>query len=228
MNCHGFRDALQEALDTRSELSGPARQHARACVDDGCRVAFEDFRLVVEAARSLPAAESPELVARVMAALAPVTVFRRPAQTLPNRAGSRSTVLSLVTVAGVLIAAFLGLRPRNEADQVVKHHGAGSPKRPVVLADKTSPASVSTPESEPFLPLHLAARAPALVTDTVNGHFDRSRIAGLPVVSPLLSAVTEQFRPMGQELKEWVEQFQSAPDKMMDSTQVESPVRPIS
>ena len=56
---------------------------------------------------------------------------------------------------------------------------------------------------------------------------DTAAITGLPVVTPLMSAVTEQFRPMGQELKEWVEQFQTAPDKMMDSTQIGPAVRPI-
>ncbi len=227
MTCHEFRDALQDALDTRSELTGLVSHHAQTCVEHDCLLALEDFRLIAEAVRSVPTVESPQLVDRVMASLAPVTVARRAVQPVPSRSGSRSTVLSLVTVAGVLVAAFLGLRPRNEPNQVAKQPGTDSSKPPMVAADKSSPPPAPTPESEPFLPLHLAARAPALVTDTVNGHFDRSAIKDLPIVSPLMSAVTEQFRPMGQELKAWVEQFQTTPDKMMDSTQVESPTLPI-
>lgn len=227
MTCHQFRDALQEALDTRSGVPTAARQHAETCLDHGCRGALEDFRLIAEAVQSVPRAESPELVDRVMAALAPVTVTSRPRppQPLPSRSGSRSTIMSLVTVAGVLVAAFLGLR-RPEPTQVVKRP-AGPLKAPMVIVDKTPVAPVSAPESEPFIPLHLAARAPALMTDTVNGHFDRSAITGLPVVSPLMSAVTEQFRPMGQELKEWVEQFQTAPDHKMDSTQAVRGLLPV-
>lgn len=214
MNCSDFRQALDDALDRSAALSGEARAHAGTCRDGACRVAWEDFQLIGAAVRAVPAAESPELVERVLASL-PLST-RPAARTEPEgdpRRLSRSTALNLVMVMGVLVAAVLGLVPRPGPGPV-----------PVAKQDRPArgaPSRVVATAVEPIIPLHLAARAPALLTDTVNGRFDREAIRDLPVVTPLMSAVTETFRPMGQELEEWVRQFEAAPDETMDnSTQI--------
>ena len=213
MNCSNFRQALDDALDGAAALPSEARVHAETCRDGECRVAWEDFRLIGAAIRSVPTTESPELVERVLASLPMST---RPASRMEpavdRRRLSRSTALNLVMVMGVLVAAVLGLVPRP---------GTG----PVPVAQKGpvrgGPSKVVATAVEPIIPLHLAARAPALLTDTVNGRFDRESIRDLPVVTPLMSAVTETFRPMGQELEEWVRQFEAAAEETMDnSTQI--------
>lgn len=147
----------------------------------------------------------------------------RSLQATSRRAGSRSTILSLVTVAGVLVAAILGLRPGSSRTRWTKRPAADLSKPPVAIAARAKRRTRG--RAVPSSAFKLQG-LPALVTDTVNGHFDRA-ITGLPVVTPLMSRRDGAVPPDGAGAKERVEQFQTTPEKMMDSTQVERPLRPI-
>jgi hypothetical protein len=214
MNCNEYRERLGTAQDAHLPPSAELATHGTSCAAPECRLLWEEHLLIQTFVTSVPRVESPELVDRVLAA---VSTDRRPtierswSEPLPRRRAS--AWLSMTTVAGVLVAAVLALSPARKPPQVVQ-----APPKPAKIVDESEPLAM--------LPMHLAARAPSLVTDTMNGRFSAKSIEELPIVSPLVSTVSETLKPMGQELKDWVEQFQAGVDEM-DSTQIAAPATPV-